>query len=39
MSLPPKEFETTSSPAIEKHMRRFRCASDGIPQLHREIHG
>ena len=39
MSLPPKEFEATSSPAIREHMHRFRCAGDDIPRLHREIHG
>ena len=39
MSLPPKEFEATSSPAIREHMHRFRRASDDIPRLHREVHG
>ncbi|MDT5056259.1 MAG: hypothetical protein QOF66_4625 [Mycobacterium sp.] len=39
MSLPPNEFEATSSPAIREHMHRFRCAADDIPRLHREIHG
>jgi hypothetical protein len=39
MSLPPKEFAATSSPAIREHMHRFRCAGDDIPRLHREIHG
>jgi Transferase family len=39
MSLPPKEFEATSSPAIREHMHRFRCAADDIPRLHREVHG
>jgi hypothetical protein len=39
MSLPPKEFAATSSPAIREHMHRFRCAADDIPRLHREIHG
>ena len=39
ISLPPKEFETMSSPAIREHMHRFRCAADDIPRLHREIHG
>jgi hypothetical protein len=39
MSLPPKEFEATSSPAIREHMHRFRCAGDDIPRLHREVHG
>lgn len=38
MSLPPKEFAATSSPAIREHMHRFRCAGDDIPPLHREIH-
>jgi hypothetical protein len=38
MSLPPKEFEATSSPAIREHMHRFRCAGDSIPRLHREVH-
>jgi hypothetical protein len=39
MSLPPKEFEATSSTAIREHMHRFRCAGDDIPRLHREVHG
>ena len=39
MSLPPKEFEAMSSPAIREHMHRFRRAGDDIPRLHREIHG
>jgi Transferase family len=39
MSLPPKEFEATSSPAIRNHMHRFRRACDDIPRLHREVHG
>jgi hypothetical protein len=38
MALPPKEFEAMSSPAIEEHMHRFRCAGDDIPLLHREVH-
>jgi hypothetical protein len=39
MSLPPKEFEATSSPAIREHMHRFRRAGDDIPRLHREVQG
>jgi hypothetical protein len=39
MSLPPKEFEATSSPAIRQHIHRFRCAGDDIPRLHSEVHG
>jgi hypothetical protein len=39
ISLPPKEFEAMSSPAIREHMHGFRCAADDIPRLHREIHG
>jgi hypothetical protein len=39
MSLPPKEFEATSSPAIREHMHRFRRAGDDIPRLHSEVHG
>lgn len=39
MSLPPKDFEATSSPAIREHVHWFRCAGDGIPRLHREVHG
>ena len=38
MSLPPKEFEAASSPAIRGHMQRFRRAGDDIPRLHREVH-
>ncbi len=39
MTLPPKDFEAMSSPAIREHLRRFRNAGDNIPQLHREVHG
>jgi Transferase family len=39
MSLPPKEFEAASGPAIREHMHRFRGAGDDIPRLHREVHG
>ena len=39
ISLPPKEFEAMSSPAIREHMQRFRRAGDDIPRLHREVHG
>jgi len=38
MSLPPKEFEAMSSPAIRERMHRFRCAGDDIPRLHRGVH-
>jgi hypothetical protein len=38
MSLPPKEFEVMSSPAIREHVHRFRCEADDIPRLHREVH-
>ena len=39
MSLPPKEFEAMSSPAMREHLHRFRRAGDDIPRLHREVHG
>jgi hypothetical protein len=39
MSLPPTEFEATSSPAIREHMHRFRREGDDIPRLHCEVHG
>ena len=39
MSLPPKDFEAMSSPAIREHLHRFRSAADDIPRLHREVHG
>ena len=39
MSLPPKEFEAMSSPAVREHMHLFRRACDDIPRLHRELHG
>ena len=39
ISLPPKEFQVMSSPAIREHMHRFRRAGDDIPRLHREVHG
>jgi hypothetical protein len=38
MSLPPKEFEAMSSPAVREEVQRFRRADDDIPRLHREIH-
>jgi hypothetical protein len=38
MSLPPKEFQAMSSPAIREHLHRFRCAGDDIPRLHRRVH-
>ena len=37
MTLPPKDFEAMSSPAIQEHLHRFRCADDDIPRLHREL--
>jgi hypothetical protein len=39
MSLPPNDFEAMSSPAVEEHVHRFRCAGDDIPRLQREVHG
>jgi hypothetical protein len=39
MTLPPKDFEAMSSPAIREHLHRFRRADDDIPRLHREVHG
>ena len=38
MTLPPKDFEAISSPAIREHLRRFRRADDDIPRLHREVY-
>ena len=38
MTLPPKDFEAMSSPAIREHMHRFRSACDDIPLLHRAVH-
>jgi hypothetical protein len=38
MTLPPKDFEAMSSPAIREHLHRFRPADDDIPRLHREVH-
>jgi hypothetical protein len=38
MSLPPKEFDAMSRPAIREHLHRFRCVGDEIPQLHRVVH-
>ena len=38
MSLPPREFEAMSRPAVREHMHRFRCAGDDIPRLHRAVH-
>jgi hypothetical protein len=39
ISLPPKEFEAMSRPAIREDMHRFRCADGDVPRLHREVHG
>jgi Transferase family len=38
MTLPPKDFQAMSSPAIREHLQSFRRADDDIPRLHREIH-
>lgn len=38
MTLPPRDFDVMSSPAIQEHLHRFRCADDDIPRLHREVH-
>lgn len=38
LSLPPREFQAMSDPAIRAHLHRFRIATDAIPRLHREIH-
>jgi hypothetical protein len=38
MTLPPKDFEAMSSPAIREHLHRFRSADDDIPRLHRQVH-
>lgn len=32
MSLPPREFEAMSSPAVREHLHRFRCAGDVLPR-------
>ncbi len=39
MTLPPRDFQAMSSPAIRQHLHRFRRAGDDIPRLHREVHG
>jgi hypothetical protein len=39
MSLPPLEFDIMSSRVMREYLHRFRCASDDIPRLHRDIHG
>lgn len=39
MSLPPREFEATSSPAVREYLHRFRCVGDVLPGLDREVHG
>ena len=39
MSLPPKDFEATSSPAMRELVHRFRGADDDIPRPHRAVHG
>jgi hypothetical protein len=38
MTLPPKDFEAMSSPAIREHLHRFRRGDDDIPRLHRDVH-
>ena len=38
MSLPPREFQAMSNPAIREHLHQFRHASDDIPALHRDVH-
>jgi len=37
MSLPPRDFEAASSPAISERLHRFGQADDEIPGLHREV--
>lgn len=39
MTLPLREFQAMSTPAVKERMRRFRRAGDDIPRLHCEIHG
>ncbi|WP_409428618.1 acyltransferase [Mycobacterium sp. SMC-11] len=39
MSLPPREFDATSSPAVREYLHRFRYAGDVLPGLNRELHG
>ncbi len=39
MSLPPKEFDALSRPAVREHIHSFRRAGDDIPELPREVHG
>jgi hypothetical protein len=38
ISLPPREFEAASSPAMREHMHRFWCAGDDIPRLRCEVY-
>ncbi|BBZ41729.1 hypothetical protein MCNS_47920 [Mycobacterium conspicuum] len=38
ISLPPKEFEAASSPAMREYLHRFRRGVDDIPRLQREVH-
>jgi hypothetical protein len=38
MTLPPRDFQAMSSPAIQEHLRRYRRAGDEIPQLHLMVH-
>ncbi|CNK74524.1 Uncharacterised protein [Mycobacterium tuberculosis] len=38
ISLPPKEFEVASSPAMREYLHRFRRGVDDIPRLQREVH-
>lgn len=35
MTLPPKDFEAISDPAIRERLHEFRCAGDHIPPVHR----
>lgn len=39
MSLPPREFKATSSPAVRELVHRFRRADDDIPRPHLEAGG
>ncbi len=39
MTLPPKDFEAMSRPAIRQELHSFRRIDDDIPRLHCEIHG
>ncbi|ORW18065.1 hypothetical protein AWC18_16635 [Mycolicibacter nonchromogenicus] len=39
MSLPPKEFDALSRPAVREYLHRFRRIGEVLPRVNRDVHG